>query len=674
MGFRIKLATVLSVIVFVSFALELISVLSVPVTHKIALCSYDGILFGVFGYCSIDSGECSSFGIGYDIPSGNDGFSLPSNARKSLSNLLIVHVVAAGLSFLLFLLVLVAHFERPANSTRYLLFMLLLTLPTFVMSLLAFLVDILLFVSHLGWAGWIVLAATVLIAFCGVLIWVTHRRLSSQVEGTFIDHSEINTFTQNNDPFGNDSTASFSNILTKHSDDTSVRHTTNGSIPEEVPLTHIGDQSLNSLGEYNDSNINATNRTPSPSADYRYGRTGYYTASGNMPGNDQYPYTNASPLPEGRRVAPIPAGSYIPGRENENINMGMAQQQRRPYRPQYGENPQNNFPPRMRSAYTGPPGGPLGNGPSPNQPYRAYNGRLSADMQASSSPSRFHAMSSSVDQSNEGDVHNNLLSDGSNDITPHDITSQDISSVDILQKGPTLPNVGDPTEFEEQEESHQHSGSMELQQPAEPDLQQPTLDNSLQYGTTTSVDAAAFAHNSSKPHQQLRQYFVDGNEEDSNMIGHGGSPLRRSVGSDSGPVAPPHKFSYNPEAQRNYMPNQSLPAPPIQGRLSPRNNDQMHMQGRLSPRNNDQMPMAYDSRPPSDVDRYETPSESSHYTSISEREARRQQGPTRSEFALQNNPDFQVTRLPANSRNGNKNKRPPPAFAANDGPYGMINR
>jgi hypothetical protein len=35
-------------------------------------------------------------------------------------------------------------------------------------GLLAFLVDILLFVPHLGWGGWIVLVATIILTSCGV--------------------------------------------------------------------------------------------------------------------------------------------------------------------------------------------------------------------------------------------------------------------------------------------------------------------------------------------------------------------------------------------------------------------------------------------------------------------------------------------------------------------------
>lgn len=48
------------------------------------------------------------------------------------------------------------------------------------MTLLAFLVDILLFVPHLQWGGWIVLAATILLVSCGVVTCAMRRTLVSR--------------------------------------------------------------------------------------------------------------------------------------------------------------------------------------------------------------------------------------------------------------------------------------------------------------------------------------------------------------------------------------------------------------------------------------------------------------------------------------------------------------
>lgn len=57
-------ATPLSALLFVAFALLLLSVLSTPIIKAIPLCTFDGVSFGVFGYCNGDS--CSKIEIGYD--------------------------------------------------------------------------------------------------------------------------------------------------------------------------------------------------------------------------------------------------------------------------------------------------------------------------------------------------------------------------------------------------------------------------------------------------------------------------------------------------------------------------------------------------------------------------------------------------------------------------------
>jgi len=114
--------------------------------------------------------------------SGNNDsdFSLPSSARHSLSSILIVHPVAALLTLTCFILAATAHLHSPSHSPRYLLILLILLLPTLLVTLLAFLVDILLFVPHLQWGGWIVLAATILIAASGIVTCAMRRTLVSR--------------------------------------------------------------------------------------------------------------------------------------------------------------------------------------------------------------------------------------------------------------------------------------------------------------------------------------------------------------------------------------------------------------------------------------------------------------------------------------------------------------
>ena len=115
-----------------------------------------------------------------DPNSDNAEFSLPSNTRHDLSSILIVHPIAALLTLICFILAATSHLHSPSHSPRYLLGLIILSVPTLLITLLAFLVDILLFIPHLAWGGWIVLAATILILASGIVTCAMRRTLVSR--------------------------------------------------------------------------------------------------------------------------------------------------------------------------------------------------------------------------------------------------------------------------------------------------------------------------------------------------------------------------------------------------------------------------------------------------------------------------------------------------------------
>lgn len=176
-------ATPLTILFGIAFVLLLLATLSTPIIKAIPLASNNGVDYGVFGYCQ--GSTCSDVKVGYntdDITNSTDSddFSLPSSARHSLSSILIVHPIAALLTLICFCMAFAAHFRSPAHSPRYLLALLILSFPTLLVTLLAFLVDILLFVPHMAWGGWIVLAATILIVASGVVTCAMRRTLVSR--------------------------------------------------------------------------------------------------------------------------------------------------------------------------------------------------------------------------------------------------------------------------------------------------------------------------------------------------------------------------------------------------------------------------------------------------------------------------------------------------------------
>jgi hypothetical protein len=331
MGIRIRPATALSVILAIAFTLELLAILSVPVTKSITLCTYQNIQFGVFGYCDTSTNTCSDIGIGYSDVTSVEGFSLPSNARHTLANLLIVHVVAAGLTLILLVLTLFAHFHSASHSSKYLLAILIFALPCFLLSLLAFLVDILLFVPHLDWGGWIVLAATVLIALFGVLLCIMRRTMSSRKAMKRRDNG--NSELQNLNHFNNSSAYMPDGGMvyggetihkTPLNEFTELRYNNSLGTEENMPLTHrtvSGNYAPNTIAQGGDEDMssgpsqlpasgaaqyeNFRQHTPSPSreyrtpeytdyATYRTGQTSGYAALQPQQPQQNY-YANATP-------------------------------------------------------------------------------------------------------------------------------------------------------------------------------------------------------------------------------------------------------------------------------------------------------------------------------------------------------------------------------------------
>ncbi|TQS36896.1 hypothetical protein Golomagni_02645 [Golovinomyces magnicellulatus] len=121
-------------------------------------------------------------------------FDLPSSTRASLSTILIVHPVAALLTFIMLILAASAHFHSPSHSPRYLLIIFILSILTLVAALLSFLIDVLLFVPHMAWGSYLVLAATILVGISGIISCAMRRTLVSRKarKRRIAENSEMN--------------------------------------------------------------------------------------------------------------------------------------------------------------------------------------------------------------------------------------------------------------------------------------------------------------------------------------------------------------------------------------------------------------------------------------------------------------------------------------------------
>jgi uncharacterized membrane protein len=176
-------ATPLAGLFFIAFLLLLLSSLTVPVIKGLSLAVYDGSRFGVWGYCADNGNRCSGIEVGYTIDElspTKEHFNVNEETRHNVSYILIVHPIAAFMSFVCFSMALAAHWHSPGHSPRFLMALFLMTLPTFLAALLAFLIDVLLFIPHLSIGGWLVLAAVIVMLLASIVTCGMRRTLISR--------------------------------------------------------------------------------------------------------------------------------------------------------------------------------------------------------------------------------------------------------------------------------------------------------------------------------------------------------------------------------------------------------------------------------------------------------------------------------------------------------------
>ncbi|ANB15916.1 Rim9p [Sugiyamaella lignohabitans] len=641
MAIRFKAATSLSVILFVAFALELLAVLSVPLTSKITLSTFENYRFGVFGYCNTDTNTCTKASIGYNISESDNKFRLPSSARRSLSNLLIVHVVAAGLTFILFICALLAHVHGPGSSQRYLLCMLILSLPSFLISLLAFLVDILLFVSHMDWGGWIMLAATVLTALSGIILCLMRRTLSSQKamkrRANANANAELQDFSFSPTKFQDES---FPAVSSRPYSEIKFQPTTISS-EDNVPLNRTetdraGDYSFNSVA--NDSSSYVHDRTPSPSREYRHGtgfpyRSGYTQAGdglsnqlefispqavSNTPSRYNRPQMDtSSSTPTRPPVAHpqvIPAGTYMPGVEDtsdSNYPPNVVPLPR--IREVQQQQPQIH----QRDAQAGD-NGTYFQQVQPQAVYREYP--QGTPNEGSLAPTQHTPVNEGGTVYNSGSIRP-MNRRPSGPRMPPAATSNELIP-DVPQLRPENAEYIPPRQAwkQKQEDVQQQQAQQHVQH----DYYQPQVQSELEPELSRPTQSPPHTQRR-RPSDNYRQFYT---EDEQNEV-YGGQDERT-------PLQPPGA------------------------------NEQAAYREPGSPAASDT---------------------SSHYTSISQRPInpqfyQPQRGPDRSELVLENNPDFNLG-LPTTSRKKNnggprgprgpagRSNRLPAASSSNEGPYGF---
>lgn len=187
--YEMKLLTykIVTVVLFtVCFVFQILPLLTVPVSKGLILSEFQGFRFGVFGRCYVDNDQNMHI-CHHDWKADTEAtaeYSLkilfPSLYTIALSRLLIVNPIAFAFTCVAWIISWCIVFTKYGNEPRFVLISAVWTMLTFVLSLLSFLVDLLLFVNKLAWPGWLILAATVILAYQCYILWALRRKVSAR--------------------------------------------------------------------------------------------------------------------------------------------------------------------------------------------------------------------------------------------------------------------------------------------------------------------------------------------------------------------------------------------------------------------------------------------------------------------------------------------------------------
>ena len=270
-----------------------------------------------------------------------DSFDLPTATRATLSTILIVHPIAAFFTLVMTILSAAAHLHSTSHSPRYLLSIFILSILTLVLALLSFLIDVLLFVPHMAWGSYIVLAATILIAASGIVSCAMRRTLVSRKarKRRIAENAEMNGENYFNRQ-GTVPQTEDSNTLV------------GGSAVDKLPAFATFEMGKKEPERTSDERIPLTNGSPSNQSNIPPGTaiSDRYGQGGNSP-RDQY----GNPIP-----LPPPGSAYGSSRSRDpSVDPSLNRQ--------YSDN-------SMNSRGRGMPGGYRGGGYGPRGGY-APNGR-----------------------------------------------------------------------------------------------------------------------------------------------------------------------------------------------------------------------------------------------------------------------------------------------------------
>lgn len=278
-------------------------------------------------------------------------FDLPSSTRTTLSAILIVHPIAALFTLVMLVLAGSAHFHAPSHSPRYLLGIFILSILTLILALLSFLIDVLLFVPHMAWGSYVVLAATILIACSGIVSCAMRRTLVSRKarKRRIAENAEMNG-------------ANFYNREGRPNPTlpaTTEAAMVNGAPgTDKLPAFATFEMSKQDTNRTSDERIPLTTRSPTiePSPTNAPGSSGYGAPPSR--GNGSPPRPPRERDQYGNPMPNMPPGAYgAPGRDPSLDRQASDPSMRGRGMPPAGYRGRGGYPPNGRGGYGQPRGG-----------------------------------------------------------------------------------------------------------------------------------------------------------------------------------------------------------------------------------------------------------------------------------------------------------------------------
>lgn len=359
MGLVFGCSTVVVVLNAITLAFLIIATITAPVVSSLALAEADNIKYGVFGYCSSSTSNstCSDATFPYSVTSlssNTNDWKMDDNARDTLSKILIVTPIAAGLTFLSLVFNLFSHFKVFGSSLAFYLIGFLFTALAFFACAITCIVTFLLFFPHVTWCAWLLVPAAILNLFAVPLMFFALRTTPNSFNLDVDEENEDKNLTDlsDGDNFKSNNEFKLDDFTGPNATFTSSNN--NSSIDKNIPLstlkviTNDSSSMTDQRSGLEKTTIHDYSTNKSPTNDFNYNgkiKTQHYGTEGtpNLVSSQNYNRGGAvrseAPSFKPQSVKPdystgatslYPKSAY----QSQQPQQGPRSQQRPPQRPQ----------------------------------------------------------------------------------------------------------------------------------------------------------------------------------------------------------------------------------------------------------------------------------------------------------------------------------------------------